>query len=401
MANIRKRGNSYQIRVSTGYTTDGRQVTQTMTWKPDPNMTARQIENELKRQEILFEERCSKGVVTTNVKFQEFAERWLDEYAAVNLKGTSFHRMKSASIRIYEHFGYMRLDKITRRHIQMFIDDLAKNGTNMHNGEPLSRKSVIHHLNFLSDVFNYAVRLDILEDNPCKNVVVPKGEKKEKAVYTVEEIEQLFEILERSPLKYKAFFTLAVYSGFRRGELLGLEWKDVDFENNIISVNRTSNYTVERGNYTDTPKTKKSVRCLKLPSKVFEILMALKDEQDRLKAKIGNKWQDSGRLFTGDTGAPMGCCVPYKWLKKTCESNDLRFCDIHSLRHFNASALISQGVDAPTVSAALGHSTVGTTTDIYCHLFAQAKAKTCDAIAAALDFTARQSKIPQTTLPNE
>ncbi len=395
MATIRKRGNSYQIRVSSGYRADGRQVTRSMTWTPSPGMTQRQIENELKRQEVLFEEQCAKGIVTTSIKFEEFAERWMDEYASVNLKGTSFHRMHSASIRIYEYFGHMRLNKITRRDIQLFIDDLAKNGKNMRNGNPLSEKSVIHHLNFLSDVFNYAIRLDILEDNPCKNVIVPKGAKKEKAVYTVEEIGRLFDILENSPLKYRAFFTLAVYSGFRRGELLGLEWQDVDFQNEVISVRRTSNYTAERGCYTDTPKTKSSVRSLKLPSCVFDILGALKSEQDCLKARQGTKWQESGRLFIGDTGSPMGCCVPYKWLKKTCEKNSLRFCDIHSLRHFNASALISEGVDAPTVSAALGHSTVGTTTDIYCHLFAQAKAKTCSAIASALDFTRGQDKMQE------
>lgn len=66
------------------------------------------------------------------------------------------------------------------------------------------------------------------------------------------------------PTKYRAFFFLIAYSGFRRSEMLGLEWKDIDFENNIISIKRTSNYTSERGIYTDTTKTKKSQRSLKL-----------------------------------------------------------------------------------------------------------------------------------------
>lgn len=395
MANIRKRGNSYQIRVSTGYTSNGKQVMRTKTWKPEPNMTPRQIEKELKRQEILFEEQCAKGVITTNIKFEEFANRWIDEYAKVNLKGTTFQRMKSISIRVYQNFGHLRLDSITRKQIQEFIDDLSKNGKSMRTGQPLSKKTVIHHLTFLSDVFNYAVRLDILEDSPCKNVVVPKGEKKEKEIYTFEEIEQLFKILETSPVQYEAFFKLAVYSGFRRGELLGLEWKDIDFENEIISVCRTSNYTTDRGTYTDTTKTKKSVRCLKLPSEMFNVLKNLKAEQTAQKEKMGSKWQDFDRLFTSDDGRPMWTNAPYQWLRRTCKKHNLRFCGIHSFRHFNASALISEGVDASVVSAALGHSTVSTTTDIYCHLFAKAKAKTCNAIASALDFTKKDETLPQ------
>ena len=202
------------------------------------------------------------------MKFEEFAEQWFEEYARLNLRNTTFERMKQLSGRVYEAIGHMRLDKITARHIQQFINDLALNGRNKRNGKPLSRKTVVHHLSFISDVFGYAVKMDMLSDNPCQKVSVPKGEKKE--IYTLEEVEQLFELLEEAPMKYKVFFTLAIYSGFRRGELLGLEWKDVDFDNNVISVRRTLNYTASKGTYTDTTKTKKSQRSLKFPDHVMD-----------------------------------------------------------------------------------------------------------------------------------
>ena len=88
--------------------------------------------------------------------------------------------------------------------------------------------------------------MDMLTDNHCRSVNVPKGEAKEKNIYTVEELAQIFELLDSEdvPVKYRVFFKLAVYSGFRRGELLGLEWKDINWEHNLISVRRTSNYTV-------------------------------------------------------------------------------------------------------------------------------------------------------------
>ena len=367
---------------------------QTTSWKPAPNMTARQAEKEVQRQAFLFEEKCLKGQVTANVKFEEFAEQWFQEYAKLNLRNTSYEKMKQLPPRVYPAIGHLRIDKITGRHIQQFINDLALNGKNKKNGKPLSRKTVIHHLNFISDVFNYAVQMGMLSDNPCRNVSIPKGEKKEKQIYTLEEIAQIFELLdgEDVPTKYRVFIKLAVYSGFRRGELLGLEWKDVNWENNLISIRRTSNYTVEKGNYTDTTKTKMSQRTLKFPDYVMELLRELKAEQEAEAQKLGNKWIDNDRLFTKWNGEPIHNNAVYYWFKRFCERNNIRFCDLHSLRHFYASALINEGVDAAAVSGALGHSVISTTTSIYCHVFQQAQAKAGDAIASVLDFSNKKKK---------
>ena len=357
-----------------------------MTWKPADGMNKKQIEKELQKQAILFEDKCMKGQVTANIKFQDFAEQWFEEYAKLNLRNTSYERMKQLTVRVYPAIGHLRLDKITSRHIQQFINDLALNGKSLKNGKPLSRKTAIHHLSFISDVFSYAVKMEMLTDNPCKRVTVPKGEKKEKDIYTLEEVAQLFQLLETAPLKYRTFFTLAIYSGFRRGEMLGLEWKDIDWDNCVISVRRTSNYTASKGIYTDTTKTKKSQRSLKFPQSVMDLLREYKAEQDEERIKLGTKWQDYDRLFVKWDGRPMNNNTPYFWLKEFCEENKFRFCDIHSLRHFYASALINEGVDAATVSGALGHSTITTTTSIYCHVFNQAQARAGDAIASVLDF---------------
>ncbi len=394
MATIRKRGNTYQIRVGCGYDSKGNQVIQTMSWTPEPNMTARQAEKEIQRQAILFEDKCLKGQITANVKFEDFAEQWFEEYAKLNLRNTSYEKMKQLPPRVYPAIGHLRIDKITGRHIQQFINDLALNGKNKKNGKPLSRKTVIHHLNFISDVFGYAIKMNMLNDNPCRNVTIPKGEKKEKQIYTLEEIAQIFELLddEDVPTKYRVFIKLAVYSGFRRGELLGLEWKDVNWESNLISVRRTSNYTAERGTYTDTTKTKMSQRTLKFPDYVMDLLRELKAEQESEAVKLGNQWIDHDRLFTKWDGSPMGNCTPYSWFRKFCVRNNIRFCDLHSLRHFYASALINEGVDAAAVSGALGHSVISTTTSIYCHVFQQAQAKAGDAIASVLDFSSRKKQ---------
>ena len=226
MASIRKKNNnSYEIRVSCGYDVNGKQKFQQMTWKPEEGMTPKQIEKEVNRQAVLFEEACKKGQITANVKFEEFAEQWFQEYAKLNLRNTSYEKMKQLPPRVYPAIGHLRIDKITGRHIQQFVNDLALNGKNKKNGKPLARKTVIHHLNFMSDIFSYAVQMGMLSDNPCRTVTVPNGEKKKKQIYTLEEIAQIFELLDKEdvPTKYRVFIKLAVYSGFRRGELLGLE----------------------------------------------------------------------------------------------------------------------------------------------------------------------------------
>ena len=215
----------------------------------------------------------------------------------------------------------LRLDKITSRHIQQFINDLALNGKSLKNGKPLSRKTAIHHLSFISDVFSYAVRMDLVAGNPCRKVTIPKGEVKEKPIYSQEEIAQLLTAINGEPTKYRAFFFLIAYSGFRRGEILG------------------------------------------------------------------TKWQDYDRLFVKWDGRPMNNNTPYFWLREFCEANNFRFCDIHSLRHFYAFALINKGVDAAAVSGALGHSTVSTTSNIYCHMLEESRAKVSDAVSSALDFS--------------
>ena len=157
-----------------------------------------------------------------------------------------------------------------------------------------------------------------------------------------------------------------------------------EYVKELISVRRTSNYTAKKGIYTDTTKTKKSQRSLKFPESVINLLRAYKDEQDNERLRLGSKWVDHDRLFVKWNGEPMNNNTPYFWFRE--------FCDIHSLRHFYASALINEGVDAAAVSCALGHSVISTTTSIYCHVFQQAQARAGDAIASVLDFSSKNKQ---------
>lgn len=388
MATIRRRPNgTYEIKVSCGYGVDGKQRNQYKSYKPEPGMTKRQIEKEMQRQAILFEEDCKRGQITAAVKFETFAEQWFEEYAKVNLRPTSYARMKQLTKRVYPAIGHKRLDKITARDIQKFITDMLTNGRNLNNGKPLSRKTAVHHLSFISDVFSYAVRMGMLCDNPCRRVFVTKQEQEEKQIYTIEQVKILYENLKSEPMKYQAYLLLSIYSGYRRSEMLGLEWKDIDFEHDLIHVRRTSQYTSEKGIYTDTTKTRKSKRVSKMPASIMNLLRQFKADQNEEARRLGTKWEDYDRLFTKWNGAPMNPQTPFEWLKGYCERIGIPFRNIHSLRHLHASLLIFEGVDVVAVSEDMGHSVVGTTLNLYSHMFQEAKARNCDAISNALSFT--------------
>lgn len=166
MAYIRKRGNSYQIRVSCGMDDNGEQIKQTMTWKPDPGMTEKQTEKEVQRIAFEFEERCKNCWNSSHIKFKALAENWFKEYAELNLKSTSLERMKQLTVRVYPAIGHLSLDKIRTVHIQDFVNYLVREDKNLKTGKPLARKTVVHHLSFISDVFSYAIRMGMVTDNP-------------------------------------------------------------------------------------------------------------------------------------------------------------------------------------------------------------------------------------------
>jgi integrase len=175
--------------------------------------------------------------------------------------------------------------------------------------------------------------------------------------------------------------------GCRKGELLGLEWKDVSFTDNVISINRAYYYSqYEHTCFTDTPKTANSRRSLKLPVHVMDMLREYKDYQDKQREICGGSWVESDRLFTRWNGIPINPCIPYSYLTSFCKRHGLKRVSIHDFRHFNASVLINSGVDVVTVQTALGHSTAATTLNIYSHAFKNAQTRASEAIANALDL---------------
>ena len=174
-----------------------------------------------------------------------------------------------------------------------------------------------------------------------------------------------------------------------------MEHKDFDFERGIVTVNWQSKYDVNEGIYTDSPKTKKSFRSIKLPPEIIEIVQRYKRRQAEYIASVGDKWVtqikgyggklvDNDRLFTQNFGLPMHPNTPNTYFERLCQRKGMNYHSVHSLRRFNASTQIFAGVDIRTVSSNLGHSLVSTTMNLYAKEIAQAQAASMQAIVGVI-----------------
>ena len=409
MANITKRmtksGATYRIKVSLGYDETYKQITKSMTFKPKPGMTERQIKAELNRQAVLFEEKTKQeyaehlrrvemgldddtSLTARRVRFEPLAEEWIELMETTReMKPATIIRIKTMRERTYKAIGNIYVDVLNYRQIQKFITSLAKKGVNKHTGGGLSQKTQKHYVTFISDVLSYARTCGLITDNPCTKVKTVKTGEKEKEIYSLEELKTMLNLInEKADLQHRVMFNLLAYCGMRRGELMGLEFKDIDFENNTLEIVRTSNYqNGDTGIYTSTPKTKSSIRELYLQPDLVKLIKEWQHEQQKTAEKCGDLWAYSDRLFINWCGEPMRPYYPYKWLKDFCEKEHVPFKGLHSFRHTVATQSIVNGADVSTVSAILGHSTVSTTLNIYTHAVRKAKAKAANLMAGLIE----------------
>jgi integrase len=371
-----------------------------MTYRPDENMTPAQIKKEVQRQAVLFEESCKQGrKISAAIKFEQYATEYLTEVAPLKLKAGTLANYKNYSKRVNRELGHMRLDKITPRDIQRFINDMGDGERyDKYRKGKLSAKTIKNHVAFISGIYEHAIKMQIISYNPCKAVVLPKVNEDEIEIYSIEETQNILYLLFQENVRnfhFAVYHMLAVYTGFRRGELLGIEWKDIDFDRDIITVSRSSNYVTAKGIYADTPKTKTSFRTIKLAPEIMAILADYKIHQAKQISKIGSKWEtqikglndkivDNDRLFTQWQGKPMHPNAPSLFFGRFCARHGIQYRKGHSLRHLNASYQIFAGVDIKTVSTNMGHSLVSTTLNLYTKQIAQARAASMDALVGII-----------------
>ena len=163
---------------------------------------------------------------------------------------------------------------------------------------------------------------------------------------------------------------IALMTGARLGEILGLEWQDIDFKNKSIEIRQASQYLPGKGIFTKSPKNESSKRKIAANSTLLKLLEDYKKDQQNK----GFICQDNNRLFVNFNGNPMYPFTITKWFPAFLKRNNLPHLNFHGLRHTSATFLISKGMDIQTVAGRLGHSTSATTQNVYSH-FLESKDK--------------------------
>ena len=371
---IEKRGkNSYRLTVAEGFDLKGKP----MIHRKTVHGTKKYAEVELAK----FVTEVQNGLVVDgkSLRFSEFTEIWKRDYGSKELAPTTYKRYcRMLETRILPYFGHFYINKIRPTDIMKFYDLLEKdtqlvrkkgnNGTKTK--KPLSGKTILEHHRLLRAMLHKAVYWQLIVANPAERVQAPKARKPKRRSYDDEQTKILLENLELLSVeetKYKVAIILTIFTGVRLGELMGLEWQDVDFKNGIISINRSSQYLSDMGVFTKTPKTESSIREIAIPEFIISLLEEYKLWYEEQKSIYGELWTNSDRLFVQTDGKPMHPSSISKWFVRYVSTIGLPVINFHGLRHTNASLLVAQNVDIAVVSARLGHAQISTTLDFYVH----------------------------------
>lgn len=377
MASITKRKESYLIRVSCGYDNRGKQVFKCMTWRPAPGMTKRQLEKELQKQALEFEDKCQNGLMSNNpfITFAEFVPEYLKVIKTRLAPATFEYYKRALDNYIIPHMGRLKLSAIRPVHIQSFINAMSDKPTSAYlnkQGETkeqnrISASTVRRYLTIVQSVFNQAVKLDIIPVSPAKSekLTIPKID-----IFNKQEAAELLTYLDKEPLQYQVLVQLAIMTGARRGELVALKFSDFDVFSNKVTIERSA-YKIKGEPVQIKPPKDYEVRTIAINRHCIELVKLLKEEKRKEQARLGDQWQGEEWLFTKWNGEIMNPMTPTKWFADFLKANNLKHRKFHSLRHTSATLLLYGGINIKQVQNRLGHGDIETTNK-YLHYISEA-----------------------------
>lgn len=371
MASLEKRStNSWRLTVYSGKDAEGKYIRHGRTVRC---RTKKEAEIELAKFQIEVE--TGTYISPEKMTLNAFMSEWQDKYAVNGLETKTLSiYLRILNNRILPILGHLRLDQVKPLHIASLLSDLGKQGCRQDGKEGiLSSGSVQVIYRVMKNVFKRAVEWRIIKTNPVADIKQPKVVHKESEVYNEDEIQLLFQTLQHKPYHWRMMITLALTTGLRRGELVGLEWKYVDLEQGTIQVKQSIADFIDGKPNIKEPKTKKSIRKIYMSDAVWAELKDYyeycKQEWDKLEDTRDNK---HFFVFFNQYGHAFYPESPYLWFRGFLKKNKLRYIRFHDLRHTSATLLINQGVHAKIISERLGHANIATTMNIYGHVLAKA-----------------------------
>ena len=234
--------------------------------------------------------------------------------------------------------------------------------------EFLSEKSIQGHINLIGSIMTTAVKWNIICDNPVKRIDTKKRNKRKVHYYDDIQTATMLKELNSEPLIFKTIIYLALDTGMRKSELMGLKWEDIDFTKATININKQRHYVQGFGTIEDRTKTEAGNRTVTVSKIAISLLRTYKYEQNKNRLKLGTAWISTPYVFVHENGRAISSNLPYKWFVDFLKRHNLPKITFHQLRHTNASILIASGEDIVTVSGRLGHADKNVTLNTYSHM---------------------------------
>lgn len=334
---------------------------------------------EQKRKEILrqWEEKALLSNYE-DILFSEYICKWLEDVKHTIAESTYYSYKTTIDGVICPYFAEkkIKLSDLRPYHIQDFYAYKMQH-------DNISANTIHHYQAYIHKALKYAVKTERIKDNPANNVDLPKKQKHIADFYTAEELKLLLQSAKGTDIEMVVM--IATWFGLRRGEILGLRWSCIDFENHTLTVKGT----ITRADtmvYKNTAKNNSSLRTLPMTEEATNYFRDLQKQQQRNKKELGKhyitKWEDF--VCVRRNGDILKLDYVTRHFPMLCEQCGLRKIRLHELRHSNISLLITAGASMKEVQEWAGHSTYSTTADIYAHIQSQNKIRLSQSIEKLL-----------------
>lgn len=296
------------------------------------------------------------------ITFKEIFDLWEDVYKTKVKESTFFRNRRTFEKFIFPHFKDRYIQDLTPADCQNFAMSL----TNLVKGK--------EYFNQANRIMDFAIKMEYIKTNPFDNVFLPDFKKSTKKIDFLE-AEEIFKLLDyfEDNLYWYCLFRVLIYTGIRRGEILALEWRDIDFENKKLNINKTLSTGEGNKVFISTPKTSNSNRSIILDDVT---LLNLK----KLKVK-----SNSNIVFPNKKGKHNRLCNIQDKLNKALTDIGIKKIRVHDLRHTHASIAFASGASIKEIQQRLGHSDIKTTMNIYVHVTKEKEVKIVDKFIAYLE----------------
>ena len=322
---------------------------------------------------------AERGLVfdADNLKVGEYLDRWLSDSVSDTVKATTFERYEQITrLHLKPALGRVKLKALTPAHVRGLYREKLEAGS--------SARTVRYIHTTLHKALKQAVMDGLIPRNATEAVKPPQPTREEIHPLTPEQAKLLLQVAHEPGDRLEALYVLAIHTGLRQGELLGLKWDDVDLDDGSLQVRRTLAIT-KNGFVFTSPKTSGSRRSVKLTQRATEALRSHLERQLREIDRVGSLWSENDLIFASETGEPLDrravTKLKFKPLLKRAGLPEIRF---HDLRHTCATLLLTRNVNPKIVSEMLGHSTIAITLDTYSHVLPNMRDQAAAAMEEAL-----------------